>query len=478
MKYREIIKSIKNINWYRQGGALRLFYCFRPYHCVNETIGYDRNIIFQKGDNNTAFFDKTRQTAKAWWVIGRQEKNRRFIDHWIKGWEKKQMVSLRLCAEYFKIPVENWSDQELIYFVRKYNNLALEQWKKGVLMEWFDPEGELILHKLIKKYGVGFTKEGIEILISPRQLTFVQQEFLARLALIQKFRKGKNINADIHKHTKNFYWYKNTWAYVYELDEKYFFQLIKSEIKDLPKLIKEAKQIKKHLSAIKAARVRLMKIKKIPKGLRNIFYLFSKMADWRDYRKETSVCMANHYLYQILKRLAVVNKLPLELVSFATPAEITGWKLSSTLVNELRKRQKGAIYLCSAKKQCQWIYSRKAYDLFNLLNKRMRTDVIKGYVAQKGVIKGRVKIIETASDFSKMRKGNILVAQMTRPEYVPVIKLARAIVTDEGGLTCHAAIISREMKIPCVIGTQTATSVLKDGDIVEVNANKGIVRIL
>ena len=67
---------------------------------------------------------------------------------------------------------------------------------------------------------------------------------------------------------------------------------------------------------------------------------------------------------------------------------------------------------------------------------------------------------------------------MTRPEYLPAMKKSLAIVTDEGGITSHAAIVSRELKIPCIIGTKTATQVLKDGDLVQVNANHGQVTVL
>ena len=75
-----------------------------------------------------------------------------------------------------------------------------------------------------------------------------------------------------------------------------------------------------------------------------------------------------------------------------------------------------------------------------------------------------------------MKEKDILVSHMTSPDIVPVMKKAAAIVTDLGGLTCHAAIVARELKKPCVIGTKVATQVLKDGDKVEVNADKGIVR--
>ena len=78
----------------------------------------------------------------------------------------------------------------------------------------------------------------------------------------------------------------------------------------------------------------------------------------------------------------------------------------------------------------------------------------------------------------KFTPGTILVTSMTRPEFMPLMRQAKAVVTDEGGLTCHAAVVSRELGSPCVVGTKNATRVLKSGDLVEVDANKGVVRRL
>jgi pyruvate,water dikinase len=80
------------------------------------------------------------------------------------------------------------------------------------------------------------------------------------------------------------------------------------------------------------------------------------------------------------------------------------------------------------------------------------------------------------SDLGKMRDGEVLVSPMTTPDVFPVMRKACAIVTDEGGMLCHAAIISRELGIPCVIGTKVASEVFKDGDLVEVDADHGVVR--
>jgi len=112
-------------------------------------------------------------------------------------------------------------------------------------------------------------------------------------------------------------------------------------------------------------------------------------------------------------------------------------------------------------------------------------EVIKGTVAKRGIVSGRVivapmlvNIKEILAIDSKMRNGDILVAESTTPELMTLCKKAAAIVTDQGGMLSHAAIVSRELDIPCIIGTGNATHILQDGYMVEVDANEGIVKIL
>ncbi len=95
--------------------------------------------------------------------------------------------------------------------------------------------------------------------------------------------------------------------------------------------------------------------------------------------------------------------------------------------------------------------------------------------ASIGKATGIVRILKNAKESHKLKENEILVTSMTTPDYIMAIKKASAIVTDEGGITCHAAIVSREFGIPCIVGTHIATKVLKDGDKVMVDATKGIV---
>ena len=100
---------------------------------------------------------------------------------------------------------------------------------------------------------------------------------------------------------------------------------------------------------------------------------------------------------------------------------------------------------------------------------------VKGIVGSRGLAQGVAKIVRTVSDLDKVLAGDVLVAITTHPDFVPAMHRACAIVTDEGGITSHAAIVSREFGIPCVVGTKKATAVFKDGDVLRVDAVSGLV---
>jgi len=99
--------------------------------------------------------------------------------------------------------------------------------------------------------------------------------------------------------------------------------------------------------------------------------------------------------------------------------------------------------------------------------------ILKGLAASPGIAVGEVKIVKNIQDLEKIKKGNILVTEMTNPDMVVAMQKSSGIITDKGGLTCHAAIVSREMGIPAVVGTEKATSLLKEGMLVTVDGFNG-----
>ncbi len=101
--------------------------------------------------------------------------------------------------------------------------------------------------------------------------------------------------------------------------------------------------------------------------------------------------------------------------------------------------------------------------------------LVRGLAASPGIATGKVKIINDISEIARVEEGDILVTVMTNPDMVPAMRRANAVVTDEGGRTCHAAIVSRELGIPCIVGAKEATKVLKEGMEITVDAKRGVV---
>jgi phosphohistidine swiveling domain-containing protein len=148
---------------------------------------------------------------------------------------------------------------------------------------------------------------------------------------------------------------------------------------------------------------------------------------------------------------------------------------------ELSQRKSGMAYVMINRNLKTFFGSaaRKLADRVGLFEKPFAKPVqLEGTIANTGVVRGIVKVLHDISELDKVEDGDILVASMTIPEFVPAMERAAAFVTDEGGITCHAAIISREMDVPCIIGVEIATKVLQDGDFVEVDANNGFVKLL
>lgn len=125
-------------------------------------------------------------------------------------------------------------------------------------------------------------------------------------------------------------------------------------------------------------------------------------------------------------------------------------------------------------------YGPEGKELYEVATAFSLEQSIKGYVASTGgenKIIGKVRVIFKPNTQS-FETGEILVTSMTRVEFVPLMRKAKAIITDEGGIACHAAIVSRELGIPAIIGTKISTKTLKTGDVVEMDLKSGVVKLI
>lgn len=181
-----------------------------------------------------------------------------------------------------------------------------------------------------------------------------------------------------------------------------------------------------------------------------------------------------------IARALTANKLSEKDISVITINELKGFfsgkKLPSKKILEERFSGCALIYDRNGKEQI--IQGKLFEELIPSLTEQFNQKEIKGMAAYPGKVKGKIKIVLDPTECKNFEAGSVLVAGMTRPEYLSLMKKSAAFVTDAGGLLSHASIVARELKKPCVVGTEIATKVLKDGDLVEVDANKGIVRKL
>lgn len=186
-------------------------------------------------------------------------------------------------------------------------------------------------------------------------------------------------------------------------------------------------------------------------------------------------------LYRITPLIEEVGRragLTLKQARFLTAEEIKA-VLHEKPVNTdaVRDREEFCVYYADKASQ-EFLTGRQAVQAAAKVQKEDMRDLneIQGQTGCAGSAKGTVRIVNVTADMKKMQKGDILVAISTQPDLMPAMKKAAAFVTDQGGVTSHAAIVARELNTPCVIGTKIATKVFKDGDVVEVDATKGVVR--
>ncbi len=151
-------------------------------------------------------------------------------------------------------------------------------------------------------------------------------------------------------------------------------------------------------------------------------------------------------------------------------AELCYYPIQGILEGKPERREGPFTFLCY---RGEGVFLRE--QMFNS-SEKSEMGLIRGVTAHRGIVRGPVKVVCHVSELPKVAPGDVLVAPMTFPSFIVAMQKAAAFVTDEGGMTCHAAIVAREMGKPCVVGTGCATKVLKDGDVVEVDAEKGVVR--
>lgn len=203
---------------------------------------------------------------------------------------------------------------------------------------------------------------------------------------------------------------------------------------------------------------------------------FVYIKDARDDFRRESVFYTQNLFGEIGKRMKISSGD----TSYLQEKDIVDFFVNKKPVDAkiIAERKKGFVIYLDKQKQLVCLQGdqiSKAVQSFKLTPKKEKQIAITGRVASQGTAKGSVIIVRGIKDLHSVKDGNVLVAVTTHPDFVSAMRKAVAIVTDEGGITSHAAIVAREFGIPCIVGCQNATKLLKNGDLVEVDALTGKV---
>jgi phosphohistidine swiveling domain-containing protein len=398
-----------------------------------------------------------------------------------------------LTKEISKLPLQDLSNQQLWKQYEENDKTHTKLYTYG----WLPVAVDLFHNNFTNKlksylYSVTNSKEEAEnvfvVLTTPWKKTILAQEQESYLDIYEKYKRflkakkiPESLKNEIKKHAEK--WGHLGYIYAGNVEpfgERHYLK----ELMDLASTGVDGRKIlaneAKRLKTARQKQQQLYKKLKISPLYQRLFGLAQDFALSKLVRRHAQ--LLNVYLLHktLLSEIAKRLHLSRYQVQFMLKGEVQ---------EALSKGKADKKLLSKRLKHCVF-YSEKNFEKIYLgaMEKKLRGQItlkihkniteIQGQIAQPGFAKGVVKIIFRAKDVGKMNKGDILVSVATDPDIVPAMKKAGAIVTEQGGITSHAAIVSRELGIPCVIGTKIATSVLKDGDLVEVDANKGIVRKL
>jgi len=470
--------------WYKQSSAGNMLYLSMPWLSIQERMrkatgfAFPNDVFFLVKENDRVvlghYIDYEENLKQAEAILDAMDSDsgrfRRFAEAFYSG--GRSMIEIGKKLEVMPIDDPDFS---------KTYSAFIEQnhvfWEHSLFLDALDPVEEQAINRIFGEGSKTLGKNDINLLLSPNDPSNLQKE-QAHMLEIYGLAKSRGagdaeVLARLKKHAEEYHWIRNDYEKVSYLDGSYFRGVLDTWLAN-PILAEEAQKVvsnMKQLGDTKAALIASLGLDEKIASQLDVMNLFTNL---RDDRKKYN-CISSYYLDVIAGKIAQRAGLEKGLALWANVYELPDLTQGSPVIETLKQRSKFGSVSYSEGNKVVFETGEGIRGLYDQFEAGLQKTEIRGNTANPGKAIGTAKVVVGQDDFNKMEKDDILVTSMTRPEFLPIMKLAAAIVTDEGGITCHAAIVARELGIPCVIGTQVATKMLKDGDKVEVNANHGTV---
>lgn len=290
--------------------------------------------------------------------------------------------------------------------------------------------------------------------------------------------KDKRAKMILLKHIKDFEWVNSEYV-SNKWDEQRWIEVINEELKkdskkELQKLVSDSQKT----IMVKENLIRRLKLSKKAKHVLDALNAFVSERDWAKGKYCYALSKYDLLLDEMGDRLDLSKE---DILHYDIDELLEAMKTGKKIDVKHRKEgyiiisKKGIRKIHDFKKMKRIIKEEGIEEMFKAVE---QSKSFKGVIACTGKVTGKVRVIDDPKEINDFKTGEIIVTYMTTMEFTPIFKKALGVITDEGSLSSHAAIISREFNLPCIVGTRVATRTLKTGDIVELDADKGIVRIL
>jgi len=450
---------------------------------------FDRHFCFFEDGKADWYIDLSEIARVTERIMALSRKYPQFGKKIMKEYAAHDDAFYEMCRRIEKTHLHRLSNHELIQIHNDFIRSTLNRNSSSSIIDGFALGTDRILEEKIKKAydtcpaisNVHRFPEVFSILTAPAHSSFIRDAELEFFQLILKIRARREKKQKlIRAYRDRYFWIKNNYVDAHTLTTAYFEEEIARIESSGIDADGEIARIEKLPVDTRRKKTSLLKKLTLDKEIIFLLSITEDFTRWQDERKKATLFTA-HYATAILDEIARRVNIPFDLIKYLSPREIPRifTDTPSRALLEERRHHSVAYWdedgheIISGKKNVATLRKK-------LLGEKSFQDVqdFRGISAALGKAQGKVRIIRSVKEVHRVEKGDVLVAVMTRPDYVPAMKKAVAIVTDEGGITSHAAIVSRELEIPCVIGTKIATHTLHDGDFVEVNANHGLVKIL
>jgi phosphohistidine swiveling domain-containing protein len=451
-----------------------------------DSVGTEnKNILVVSKGNKITFYRLKKENEKLKEVWKQKFLDSRYMSGRFRWINETLEIAENLSKKLLILRFKDLSNKELSELYKEYVKIFIR------IFEGYDmsqPEVPAVCEEELQKLILDKVKddklalEMYSILTTPAKINPLKQEEINWLKILLNIKeKGfvKEILNQIKEHSTRFGWI-STQENLSFLDSDYFINIAKQNKENVEEIRRKLKETEERSGIIENKRKKILnelkdsKIEEYSEILREAGYLriLTRLA-W------TKLEYSSRDLFKEISKRANTDN-----VRYMFPEEVEKALIEQKKIDNVDLRIKN--YVMRLNQGKIEFYTGKEADKIEkneIVEEAIKTNEVKGSCASQGFVRGKVKIIHSHVDdqlkeVDKMEKGDILIAGSTKPQLIVACRKASAIVTDEGGICSHAAIVSREFGIPCIVGTVHATKAFKDGDIVEVDADNGVAKII